>query len=348
MAASICCISTNFYFSINVQNLTSTNVRSSELILSDVKWKVNIARKSSGYVAVYLESELDKIATDDKWSCEAQAAFKLHHKDGQNDKSIVKYLSRQEFTDENPCCGIEEFIEWNEFVEHFVVDNEATFEIEISTNPKKPTPTPASNVDQRCVKFRVMIENVSQLKTIHTPEIVVGGLRWKVKIQKGIGTLGIFLCTNTNDMTSNWSYNVNAIFTLFSYRKDTPSLIGRFERNFRRELSCDWGYPKLISWEDFIDKDKNYVLDDCVNLEFEVKVDKPKANWEIGQSSLSKANSKLKCCICYDSFPSGKIFSTRCGHLFCQPCFKESIESNPICSMCKADTDLDELHPVFF
>lgn len=343
---SICSYNTIFRFTANVQNLTSTVVESSEVTLSNLKWKVNISKRAtSGYIGVYLASQ-SKCATD-KWTCEAQAAFKLRHKDDHNDKPVVKFLSKRQFSNENPCHGIEEFMEWNEFLERFVTNNKVNFEIEISTNPLASMP--ASDIDQRYVKFRVSIKNVSKKDaTRYTPEVVVGGIRWKMEFQKGSDAFSIFLRATTEDMAPNWSYKVNATFSLLSYSADGSPFARQIEKVFRRELQSSWGYKEFISWEKLMDTDKSYVLNDCVILEIAIKVDEPKADWEIGQPSLSKGTSLLECCLCYDCFPSGEIFSTRCGHLFCQSCFTKSIKNNPVCSMCKADTSLTELHPIYF
>lgn len=345
---SICSYNTIFRFTANVQNLTSTVVESSEFTLSNLKWKVNISKRAAaGYIGVYLASQ-SECATD-KWTCEAQAAFKLWRKDDHNDQPVVKFLSKRQFSNENPCHGIEEFMEWNEFLEHFVTNNKVTFEIEISTDPLMLTAMPVSDVDQRYVKFRVSIKNVSKKNSIHhTPEVLVGGIRWKIQYQKSSDVFSIYLCATDEDMAPNWSYKVNATISLLSYSSDGSPVKRQFQKVFRRELLPSWGYREFISWEKLMDTDKSYVLNDCVILEISIKVDEPKADWEIGRPSLSKGTSLLECCLCYDCFPSGEIFSTRCGHLFCQSCFTKSIENNPVCSMCKADTSLTELHPIYF
>lgn len=322
-------------------------MESSEVRLSDLQWKVTILRSAaSGYVGVYLVAKSEGATY--KWTCDAQAVFKLRHKDGHNDQSVVKCLAKHKFSDENLCSGIEEFMAWKEFLEHFVVNNKATFEIEISTNPLKLITTPTSDVsdiDQRYVKFRVSIKKLSAAAdAVYTPEIVVGGIRWKIKAQKRNMAYSILVGATKEDMFSNWSYIANITLSLLSHRTDVSPLLRHFENKIRRELCDDWVCGFHLNFDHF---KEHYGDGDSATIEVEIKVD-DKPDWEIGQPSLSKANLTLECCLCYDCFPSGKIFSTRCGHLFCQSCFKKSIESSLVCLMCKANTSLTELHPVYF
>lgn len=359
-----------FTFSADVKNLVMTHEESSAFRLNNMQWKIKICKTAAGCVAVYLVCEdksflpqfLKKLSwwanyllkisllDTDKWSCETQTQFKLLHKSGENNRSVVKSLLKQTFSHAKPCHGIEHFMEWNEFMEDFVVNNEATLQIEILSKPLmfESIIASTSNIDQSYCKFRVLIENVSKFRFVSSRKVVLRGIRWYISIRKKGNHLSIYLCYITKDMPLNWYYKVNATLSLLSYHEDSPPLRRFIEGNFRRELYANCGYPNFISWESFIDTNNGYVHNNCATLEFKIKVDEPKELWGIGECSLYKANSLMQCSICYECYGSGEIFSTRCGHLFCQLCFKKSIENKRICAVCNASTSLAELHPVYF
>lgn len=284
----------------------------------------------------------------EKWSCEAQAAFKLLHKEGRNDKSIVKYLPKHKFGHGNLCNGFEDFISWNAFLEDHVSNNEAIFEIEISTNPLNLNYR--SGVDQTYTKFRVIMNDVSIAQCYYSPKIVLRGIEWWIFIiQEMNGDLSLCLSANTKQMISNWSYKASAIFRLLSYDDEIAPLERRIETaEFRHEMDSCYGLYEFIRWPELADVHKQYVLGDQGILEVELNVNEPTPLWDIGRCSLSKSNSMLQCCVCYDCFASGEIYSTKCGHLYCIPCFAKSVDGKPFCSVCNKPTSSVELHPVYF
>lgn len=342
------CISGKFLYTVNIPIKTFTTAESSEIESSRVQWKVKLCKKSS-VLAVYLESSLGSESSETlKWSCEAQAAFKLLHKDGRNDKSIVKYLPKQKFGHSNLCSGFEDFINWTDFLEYHVADNQAVFEIEISTNPLKLNYR--SEVDQTYAKFRVILNDVSTAQCYDSPKIFLRGVEWWTYIiQEKNGDLSLGLSANTKQMISNWSYKASAVFKLLSYADEIAPLERRIETaEFRHEMDSCWGLYQFIRWPELFDVHKQYVLGDQGIMEIELNVNEPTPLWDIGPCTLSKSNSMLQCRVCFDCFSSGEIYSTKCGHLYCRPCFTKSIDGTPICSVCKKPTSSDELHPIYF
>lgn len=63
--------------------------------------------------------------------------------------------------------------------------------------------------------------------------------------------------------------------------------------------------------------------------------------------SSSPSSVKVQCPICLEKFPLSQIFSTLCGHGFCEPCIKNSIKSRKKCPTCNANVNLKQIHRLF-
>lgn len=347
-STSICSFHTIFRFTVDVTKLSSEPIESSEVKLSNIDWKVKLEKsnENSNKLGIYLVSKLDENA--DNWSCEAQATFKLLPNDmDKMEQSIVKYLSKKKFSNYKRSHGFHEFVEWNEFLEHFVnEENVASFEVEISTEPSMRT-IKRLGVDQKYAKFRVIVEDVSKLDACFSPETVVRGIRWKLLTRKKAENLSAFLWAENDDIGVDWSYKVEFSLELTSFDENIPSKKIKLTHRYRRETN-DWGYDKFLSWTDFTDTKNNYVQNDRARFIVEMKVDEPEPQWKIGEYKLSKENSLLLCIVCLECFTSGNIFATKCGHLFCKPCFDKTIEQRQVCPKCNAPSSADEIRPIFF
>lgn len=349
---------TIFRFVVDVSNLASNAVESSEVGLSNVNWKVKLQKVSieennKNILGVHLVSGFGDKTVD--WSCEAQATFKLLRNDGKLDQSIVKYLPKQKFCNDERSHGFDEFVDWNEFLEHFASKNKAIFMVEISTEPSIQTNRPSQFVDRvqfverEFARFRVTFEHVDKLTSAgsFSSQYIVRGINWKIKVEKVADKLGLFLYGAEKDMDMNWLYEAEATFRLIPFDEDAKPL----ERSIAQKFHCglsNWGFSGFLSWTDFMDEKKKYVEDNRAIVVVELKVNEPEPRWKIADFKLSKENSLLLCIICLECFSSGNIFSTKCGHLFCKPCFDKTIEKRKTCPNCNAPTDANELHPIFF
>lgn len=54
-----------------------------------------------------------------------------------------------------------------------------------------------------------------------------------------------------------------------------------------------------------------------------------------------------KCPICLDSFGFDEIMSTMCGHLFCEPCIRNTIKTRKKCPMCNRSLKMSQIHRIF-
>lgn len=345
-SASSYCFATIFRFTADVSMLASGSVVSPEIRLSDVNWKIELQKKTDetgikNVLGVFLVSKFDK--NTENFSIKAQAAFKLLRNDGQMEESIIKHLPKVRFSSIKQSHGFDDFVDWIDFLDRFVNENGAVFEIEITAEPLIQT----FGLDIGYAKFRVVVNDVSELDSCYSSETVVRGIKWKLRIQRQDESLSAFLYGDTNDMDKHWSYRTECTLKLVSFHEDVRSIKYSFKHDFCMEMNA-LGYNKLLDWSDFVSAEKQYVRNDNACFIIEMKVDEPKPMWQIMDHKLSKANSLLECSICFECFATGKIFTIKCGHLFCKPCFRKFIVNQQVCPKCRTPTSADELHPIFF
>lgn len=347
--SEINCSEIVFRFQVDVKSLASKEIESPEITLCNASWKIKFIKrskhgnKSVAAVDIFLMNNLQDNAA--LWSCTARAVFKLITF-GQKDKQIVKLLSKNEFSNKYPSHGIQSFVTWADLLDpknQYLCDNEATFEIEIASNPLKHiTPT---EIQQISSKFRIEIQNVSKLGFSYSPEVVLRGIRWKILSKKQGDLLQVYLHANNEDMDVDWSWEAHLSVTLLSLKENADP----FQRNmtdiFRRGV-CSWGPSKFLEWSKFVDATNRYVVNDQAILLVELSVDPPKPTWEIDQT-ITKIKSPWSCSICFESFTGENTVATKCGHLFCGTCIKKAIENRKKCPVCNADTATNDLRSIF-
>lgn len=246
----------------------------------DINWKIRLVKKPIGditerdVIAIYLVSNIDN--DNVKWSCEAKAVFKLLQlKSSDKNSAIVKCLPKQRFR--NECCvhGIDNFIEWDQFIEHYVVGAKAIFQIEIYANPSLSI----SPIDIQEIGsvFRFMITNVSSFETSRSEDVLLQEIRWHVRVLKQNGYLAVFLSAQEVDLDLNWCYEVKATFKLLSFEHDPVK--NSFCQIYRWGV-ISWGI-NLIKWDDFVDRDQHFVVNDSAFIFCEVRVEPAKPIWDI-------------------------------------------------------------------
>lgn len=344
-SATSSCLSTIFRFTFDISQLDVNPIESSEIELSDVNWKIQLRKNSTDdgskvNLGVYLVSTFDDGAPS--LSCNAQASFKLLRNDNEIGQSIVKYLRKQKFSNLQQAHGFDEFIEWNEFLAHFVTDSKAIFKIEISAEPLQRLII--TTIEQEYAKLHVVVKAVSELIMCDSPVIVVRGIKWKVSIRKNDDDLAIFLCADKSELGKNWFYKVECTFQLLSLCDD-DSVKKVTTTNFHYD-AFDWGYAHFIKMSEFTSR--RFTLANKANFIVEFKVHEPRPLWELNKPMLSNATASLQCCVCFECFTTGNISTIKCGHLFCAPCYTKSTKVRKVCPMCTTPTNANELHPIFF
>lgn len=64
--------------------------------------------------------------------------------------------------------------------------------------------------------------------------------------------------------------------------------------------------------------------------------------------SESENGVTLKCGICWGGFGSGKMCSTKCGHLFCRRCIRQAMSHSTKCSACRKPWKRDDIRRIYF
>lgn len=69
------------------------------------------------------------------------------------------------------------------------------------------------------------------------------------------------------------------------------------------------------------------------------------------EDSESSTSGKLQCPICMDDFAqivkTRRLYSTSCGHVFCEVCVKAAVETQKRCPTCRKKQTMKKLHPIF-
>lgn len=343
--ATSSCFGTIFRFTVDVSNLASNPIESSEIQVNNVNWKIKLRKNTvddggTEALGIYLVSPFNHNTANS--TCEAQAAFKLLRNDDQSDQSVVKYLRKQTFSNINRSHGFDDFIDWNDFHAHFVNEGKAILKVEISAEPIYRATE--MNIEQEYAKIHVLLEKANELQSCYSPVTVVRGIKWKLLIEKRDDALAIFLQADKMDMCKNWFYDVECTFELLSIEEENDGM-KRMTRTDYHYDKDDWGFAHFIQWEDFTTR---YTYADQANFVVEFKVHEPRPLWKLNSFNLSKANSLLQCAVCLECFSTGEISTIKCGHLFCEPCFIKSTRDQQLCPVCKVPTSANDLHPIFF
>lgn len=260
-------------YELNVKDLEGNAntlcVQSAEVILNDIRWKVEACRDNGNQEIKKLHMSLIAIFDGESvaWSCEAKATFKLLAID-EKDPTILGFETYN-FNKDDPKRSIDDFIPWDDLFENHVKDDYAIFEITVFTM----TPNRAAKIDESSAIFDVRLNNVNRLGYEYSNELIVRGIRWKVLAMKIDENLGIFLFANGDDMGIDVSWNASANFQLISSTTNTVS------RSFEN-ISFDWthlnhGFSKFVGWTDFMNTNKKFVENNKAIIKVELSVSEP-------------------------------------------------------------------------
>ncbi|XP_055319202.1 uncharacterized protein LOC129576970 [Sitodiplosis mosellana] len=344
------CLETVFRFKVNIDSLEAGEILSPEIKLSKLSWKIKLCKQMSddvNFLGIFLVCEPPSDIGIAKWLCNVRVVFKLLSF-ASTEKEIIRLFSKKEFNQECLSHGVGEFCLWNDLLEsknQYVRDNEATFEVEILTNPLNCIKM--MEIEQMSVKLRVVVENVSKLGNTYSPEVIVRGIRWRIQTRKEDEHFAVYLWAIEEDMDMNWCWEVEYSFKLLSFNSKIEPVDCKTTSDVFRWGTPSWGYGKLIKWSEFMDPKKRFVRNDTAIIEVKFAVKSPKPLWEC-EKNPPKIASALECSICFEKFCGREILATKCGHLFCGDCIYRSIEDRQKCPMCNATAVVQDLRPIFF
>lgn len=112
-----------------------------------------------------------------------------------------------------------------------------------------------------------------------TPELPVQGVPWKVNIFKADTAeeayLGIYLYCAKKDGSSTWSTAASAKFKLQSFLRNGDPVEHHIEPYIFDTSGLGYGTPALILWKDLFEIKNNYVKNDTIELDIQIKAADP-------------------------------------------------------------------------
>lgn len=120
---------------------------------------------------------------------------------------------------------------------------------------------------------------VSKLKTNWSPEILIHGIPWKVRIIKmregEVQSLAVHLFCASKDESPNWSLWGMASFKLLPVTDDANTIEYHTPQYAFDASGTGLGTSSFIKWNDLFAQDNKYVKDDTINLEITVSAENP-------------------------------------------------------------------------
>ena len=339
-------IESYFGFSIKPESFNGEYL-TPEFNLSGIPWKIKVAKRAADaedVIDMFLQCSPVFESNTLNWSCQAQATIKLLS-DTTGQPPYAKKISKTEFNKEAQSNGLSPFISWTD-MKRYEQNGEVHFDIHLTANPVKfYTP---SQIEQKRTKFRFTVENMSKLNTKgeRSIEITLRDNVWYVYVQKNEEHLGIFLVDKRNPQNKNWTWRAECSFKLLSFDENINSIVRSIEKVFYY-AGEDWGYSKFLAWEQLIKESNKYLMEDRAVFEIDLKVEPGKPSWNFICDQPMPEVGMLECAICLQSVIGKEPTTTKCGHLFCGPCIKRTIEERKKCPLCNVDASLLDLRPVY-
>lgn len=333
----------NFFLETNALN---ADYLTPKMILADLFWRVKMCKETTfgGEDVVNVFLECSPGSSTLKWACEAKATISLCPIT-PNQEPYRKTLAKTTFTENSPSVGCVAFAKWTEF-KRYELNGIICVDVHLSANPAKEHIT--SEIEQTATKFRFTVENMSKLSRKSSPEVTVQGTNWYVVLKKDDGSLSVFLYIKRNIFNENWFWKVKWSLKLLSFcaGAETPPICKQFSHIYGYKTES-WGFMKFIAWNDLMNPAKKYVQDDKAMFDIDLEVDSPTPLWRMDLNRAKHNNQIQECSVCLQNVIGRKPAVTKCGHLFCSDCIKQSIEEHKKCPMCNANANLADLRVVY-
>lgn len=266
---------TSFRFTMETTRLTKTPAVTPSIELNGVMWSVQFKYKNHN-LDIHLIPNFEKAASD---SIQVEASFKLLQRIDRKDKTFAKFLTKRLINNAEELI-MEKFVNWNEFKLNFEYEQKATIEIEIITNPlKRKDLKPPHGFDVMSKKSLIELDNMKAMDQNVTFEFDLRGVKWTAYTGKKDGSLAVYLGANENDL-EKLSWNVHATFTLLSFNNNVDSVQHTFTHNYN-VASPMRGVEKFLDWNDLLDPNKQFVVNDKANLFVEITLDETKQIWNL-------------------------------------------------------------------
>lgn len=272
-----------FELRLNVSNFQLNCTASSILRVNGMSWTLELCNRAFGtsqndsLIDITILPSVDASNAPFSWSCEANAIIELLSSDSING-SVIFNMPTREFTNNGPLeYGFSTGINWKNFTQYYVNgDGDVRINLNIASSPFRHIP----HTVQSFAKFRVLLEDVSELGSDFSEDVRVRDIKWQVVSKRKHGSLGIYLYADEDDMDIDSAWQVKASFEILSLNGSNGTNRKNFTTIFHRRMSS-WGFPIFISWTDLMNVRNNYVESNAAIVEVEIKVDEPTSIWRI-------------------------------------------------------------------
>lgn len=216
---------------------------------------------------------------------------------------VVKRIASRSFDNSYPCWGFKNFIDWNNLLAHHVINNAATFIVEINKQPLMRKSTPLPSV-QLTTGFQFTIKNASKLVQCSSPVLNVREIHWQILCKRNENYLQTYLGADKRDLQENWAYPVVGNFSLLPFDTKVKPTIRHFNCYIDVNKTFD-GIERFVKWPEFIRLENRFILDDESIVVVQFKVFDPVAKRDLQRGTISP---KIRCDFCTIHIPGSDIW----------------------------------------
>ncbi|XP_055304844.1 uncharacterized protein LOC129569731 [Sitodiplosis mosellana] len=350
-----------FVYSIKVTDISNgfhwtpvvTNV-------SGVSWFISVCTglwDGESAIYVYVKCSPCNKSKESEWSCDVDFSITMNSIKPNQNAYVQSYRNTTLNHDSNNVGGT--FITWTDMLP-YLRGHLMVLDIELSMSPIRLY-QPAQVFPEKST-FRIFVDNISQLGLKFGPKFILGGNSWTVYVTKSGEYLGIFLRDLRDPMIKNWTWHAKCSFKLLTselfFNPYAPAAV---EQKFHYS-GHDWGYPEFIRWDILMRPENKFVQNDRAVFEIALEVQAAEPLWNIERESVrieeepicwkqhnTHNNDKdtLECPICYESVSDRDPVTTKCGHLFCSACIKQTIKKLKKCPICNVSAKSADLRRIY-
>lgn len=323
----------NFVFHVNNVNELKS-FRSKVFFVNGNPFSVEAKRivtsPTLSFLGILLHSEIENVAFD--WAIVSSYSAEIISNDFRQPSKIEHFepISFHEDCSKSDNCRL---VTWNDLMDpekSFVKDDSLKMRIKIKSTPLQDTTNDGrcemeaiENCCDSCSfgKFRLTINTFDE-HGVCSPKIVVNNMSWRAQVhitddEKSPRNLRIKLFNSTCSIKTVVNCQTKVTCKLLSFDAETKRKESELEHKFTfMERSLVWD---IASWEELIEKEKQFIRNDAFILELEIRV--------LETNNLSRKRKAIDvideamnigCPICFGSLMKREISSSACGHIFCR------------------------------
>lgn len=258
-----------------------TSIWSPEVFIHGIPWQMQICKnREENSLAAYLQCARKDGPSD--WSL--PACFTMYLLPYSGTKAAEKnHIAPYVFHPAGFSFGIPVFIEWDKLFDEdnkYVKNDTIQLKIEITAEDPNGVNKSALNfdcIDKSCdcgslATFRLTIENVENLMTVHSPKFILRNLPWDFTVYKEqSSTLGVMM--EAKKSSKKVLCKVTMTVKLVSSKRNMAPI----EKSITRPVQWPGNIeiPNVIAWDELLEPENGFIVDNATTLEVEIKAGKP-------------------------------------------------------------------------